>query len=97
MKKDMAILFIMLVSFIGCELEETDLVLSPHDASFEDVSAPYLEEYGSPESISGYSSTGYHSIDWWWWSRGVMVCFVTTSNDGVYGWYVNYTYSFDSM
>jgi len=80
------ILLAVMALLIGCELEEP--------ISFEEVSAPYLEAYGPPEEINEYVSSAYHSIDWWWWTRGVMVCFVDSEYDDVDGWTVDSTYYF---
>ena len=28
------------------------------------------EKYGDPEEVNKYNSSGYHSVDWWYWTRG---------------------------
>ncbi len=62
--------------------------------TFEEVSQPYLNQYGQPEDIYTYDSGDYHTVDWWWWSRGFMVGFANTPYDGVDGWGVDNTYTF---
>jgi len=88
----------LVLSLAGCEKIEEEFDSDPGEwISFEDVSAPYLETYGPPEETSEYKSSDYHSIDWWWWSQGFMVCFLWTTYDDVYGWTVDHTYSFDPI
>jgi len=65
--------------------------------TFEDVSASYLSTYGSPEDEYIYESTGYCSIDWWWWSQGFMVNFVNDRGNKEYGWVVDHEYSFSPI
>jgi hypothetical protein len=33
------------------------------------------DQYGEPEETSKYDSDGYHSEDWWYWSKGVQFTF----------------------
>ncbi len=35
---------------------------------------------GAPEETSSYDSTGYHSVDWWYWSQGICYTFTWGSN-----------------
>ena len=65
--------------------------------SFDDASASYRSSYGTPEDVDEYKSTNYHSINWWWWSRGFMVNFVDSAYDNVDGWKVDHTFSFDPI
>jgi len=62
--------------------------------TFEQVSQPYLDQYGQPEDVYEHESPNYHSIGWWWWSQGFKVNFLWTTYDDVRGWVVNSTYSF---
>lgn len=39
-------------------------------------------QYGNPEEVSTYSSSGYHSQDWWYWTRGIEFTFVWGENVG---------------
>ena len=66
----------------------------PHYYTFDEVSKPYLDQYGPAEEINKYTSSDYNSVDWWWWSKGFEVTFVDTSWDDVNGWKVESTYSF---
>lgn len=93
------LLAVIVVGLVGCEPEEfNDFEYDPGEwISFEDVSAPYLKTYGPPEETTEYDSPDYHSIDWWWWSKGFMVCFLCTTYDDIYGWTVDHTYSFDPI
>lgn len=83
----------------GCDIIEYESMEyeQPVWITFEEVSQPYFDQYGSPEDVYEYKSADYHSIDWWWWSQGFMVCFVTSTYDNVYGWTVDHTYSFDPI
>lgn len=38
------------------------------------------DKYGSPEEISKYESEGYHSVDWWYWSKGIEFTFKWGTN-----------------
>lgn len=92
--KKFIILIILIILFIACEpfeVEEFEYELPPY-ITFEEISQPYLDQYGQPEEIIEYKSDNYYSIDWWWWSQQFMVCFVETSYDNVYGWTVDHTY-----
>ena len=90
MKKVYIVLFLLLL--IGCKLYEQDIY-----HSFTEVSQPYLDQYGPPEDIEEFISGDYHSIDWWWWSQGFMVCFVDSPYDSTWGWRVDSTYSFSPI
>lgn len=65
--------------------------------TFENVSQPYLDLYGPPEETSEYNTSGYHTVDWWWWSLGHQVTFADIEGDGVNGWTVFSTYDFDPI
>jgi len=104
MTKALPVLLIFFVLLVGCpdpaedEDEEEEIYwwdLEP--VTFEDVSQPYRESRGDPEEVKEYSSDNYHSIDWWWWSQGFMVNFLSTTYDEVLGWTVDHTYSFDPI
>lgn len=61
--------------------------------TFDQISQPYLDQYGSPEDVYEYKSSDYHSIDWWWWGRGFSVTFVgSQSLSG--NWWVDSTFKF---
>ena len=62
--------------------------------SFEEISQPYLDQYGPPKKIVKFTSNDYHWTDWWWWSQGFRVTFEWTTYDNVRGWVVGSTYSF---
>ena len=65
--------------------------------TFAQISQPYLDQYGPPEEINEYTSSDYHSIDWWWWSKGFQVTFLWTTYDDIRGWTVDSTYSFSPI
>ena len=65
--------------------------------SFETVSQPYLDKYGYPEDIYKYDSDCYHTINWWWWSKGFSVTFIDSCYDDVSGWGVDSEYSFPAF
>ena len=88
----MAIFMIFLVLFIACNVVQEEE--RPY-ITFGEVSQSYLNQYGEPEEVNEYKSDDYHSIDWWWWSKGFMVSFLNTTYDDVNGWTVDHTYSFD--
>ena len=62
--------------------------------TFDEVSQPYLDQYGQPEDVYKYDSDDYHTVDWWWWSQGFMVGFANTPYDSIDGWAVDNTYTF---
>ena len=85
-------LFLLLVAllFVSCDW---GIIEEPY-ITFKSVSQEYRDRYGSPEDIYTYDSGDYHTIDWWWWSKGFMVGFEDSPYNGVYGWSVESTYSF---
>ena len=89
MSKWLSILFLLLFasscSFLGGE----------KCISFDEVSRTYLDRYGEPEETRAYTSENYKSVDWWWWSKGFMVSFVSTDYDDICGWTIDLTYSFE--
>ena len=98
MKKiSLLVLSLILLSLILSKCEQTELPEydwpESNPTTFEEITASYLEEYGLPESTSEFITSDYHAIDWWWWSKGFMVCF-ETSLSGAESWYVVHTYSF---
>ncbi|KKM17171.1 hypothetical protein LCGC14_1678440 [marine sediment metagenome] len=92
----MKYLVLILLVLAGCydflPTESTTTASSP--VTFEEVSQPYIELYGQPEDIYKYDSADYHTVDWWWWTKGIMVGFANTPYDGVDGWAVDNTYTF---
>lgn len=65
--------------------------------TFDQVTAPYIARYGQPEEITTYDSSGYHSVDYWWWSQGISVDFLNTTYDDHLGWVVDSTYTFSPI
>ena len=88
MKKRIALLLCIAYFLSGCPL------LTKHSITFDEVSKPYLDQYGPAEQASSYISADYSSVDWWWWTKGFEVTFVNTTYDDVEGWKVYSTYSF---
>jgi hypothetical protein len=33
------------------------------------------DRYGGPEEVNSYDSGGYHSVSWWYWSKGIEFTF----------------------
>ena len=96
MKKAMILLVVVMVLFLtGCPWNSDTFF--PEAITFAKVSQPYQNKYGRPEEINEYTSKDYHSIDWWWWTRGFMVSFLATTYDDVNGWTVDSTYSFSPI
>ena len=96
MKKIAFFLFLVALVFVlsGCILEEDDPLAPIHGGmTFEEVSQPYLDQYGQPEDVYEYKTPDYWSIEWWWWSQGFEVTFLWTTYDDIYGWVVDSTYS----
>ena len=65
--------------------------------TFEQISQPYLDQYGSPEDVYEYYSSDWWSITWWWWSKGFSVDFLRSTYDDVRGWVVDSTFSFSPI
>jgi hypothetical protein len=95
MRKSFLLLIMVLLVLLltSCSIFEPD----PPSVSFAEVSQPYLNQYGPPEEVNTYDSTGYHTVDWWWWSKGFEVTFINTDYDDVNGWAVDSTYSFEPI
>jgi len=92
--KRFMLFFVFLVFVLpGCILEG-DL---SEPTTFEEVSQPYLDQYGPPEDVYIYKSSGgryWCSIDWWWYSKGFQVTFLWIVYDEELGWRVASTYTF---
>ena len=41
----------------------------------DDQMAAKKRQHGTAEEVVSYSTTGYHSIDWWYWSQGFQYSF----------------------
>jgi len=97
MKKSILCVALALL-FTGCHLFDPPPPATPapppHYYTFAEVSKPYLDQYGAAEDVNEYTSASYHSIDWWWWTKGFEVSFLDTTYDDVNGWTVESTYSF---
>ncbi len=100
MKKITILLIVLtvIITFLGCtydSIEFDEYIPSPF-ITFEEVSQPYLDLYGTPEDIYTYDSNSgdYHAVDWWWWSKGFEVSFSNTPYDDINGWIVNSEYTF---
>lgn len=52
-------------------------------------------QYGEPEEVNTYSSEGYYSQSWWYWSQGINFDFTWGSN--VDGGCDMSTYTFDPI
>jgi hypothetical protein len=35
---------------------------------------------GTPEEVERYDSSSYHSVDWWYWSKGICYTFTWGKN-----------------
>ncbi len=74
-----------------------DLGWEPPDPSYitlPDAAQEWVDVYGAPEDVNEFRMDSYHTADYWWWAQGFAVGFKTISDDGVYGWYTNWTYSY---
>lgn len=45
-----------------------------------DKMAEIRAKHGAPEEVISYSSSGYHSVNWWYWSRGFEYTFTWGTN-----------------
>lgn len=102
MKRILLVVFILLT---GCTMEDytlpndtvNDTIPESEVISFEDISQEWVDTYGEPEDVYEFSSSGYYSVDYWWWTQGFAVGFVWNDWDDIYGWYVDWTYSFNPI
>ena len=95
MKYFIAIFIVSLL--LSCNLTANYKPSTDLPITFAEVSQPYLDQYGQPEEVTEYISSDYHTIDWWWWTKGFMVGFANTPYDGIDGWAVDNTYSFSPI
>ena len=80
--KKLLLLLVLLIP--GCELIETT---DPYK-SFDEISQPYISQYGMPEETYEYYSGDYDGVVYYWWAQGVSVDFGNTIWDNINGWYV---------
>ena len=45
-----------------------------------DKMAEIKAKHGAPEEITSYHSSGFHSVNWWYWSRGFEYTFTWGSD-----------------
>lgn len=83
MKKFVLVLLLLFILFISCGLSNCN-----------DEMADVRAKMGAPEEIDRYDSEGYHSVDWWYWSKGICYGFIWGTNvDGC----ETSTYQFDPI
>jgi len=69
------VILIVSIFFTGCQYDPEPLYPEMFD-SFEEVSQPYLDQYGEPEHAAEcFSYNSYHYVEWWWYSIDFMVRF----------------------
>lgn len=61
---DMKLITVYLIMFFIIALQSCDCDCS-------DEMDEIRSKYGEPEEVSTYSSSGYKSESWWYWSKGV--------------------------
>ena len=80
---------------IGIVLFAALIVLQGCDCNCDDDMDDCKKKNGEPEEINTYSSDGYNSTDFWYWSKGVQYGFTWGSN--VDGCCDKSTYTFDPI
>ena len=83
MERIIILLFLVCVMFAGSCSSNCD-----------DKMGETRSRYGSPEEVNSFSADGYHSVDWWYWSKGVEFGFTWGNN--VDGCQVS-TYTFEPI
>ena len=56
------------------------LVFVSCSSNCDDKMSETRSRYGSPEEVNSYSSGGYNSVDWWYWSKGIEFGFTWGKN-----------------
>ena len=67
------LLFIISMIFI--------LILASCECNCNEEKNEKIDRYGSPEEIESYSSHGYKSESWWYWSKGIEFTFTSSKDD----------------
>ena len=70
----MKLLVIILVLLAGCD------AFTAGSANCDDELSDARFKHGGPEEINTYTSRGFNSIDYWWWSKGLNMSFSWGSN-----------------
>lgn len=63
-------MFLLLVTIYSCSFS--------CDSDKDDIKS----KHGTPEEVNSYSSSGYTSDTWWYWSKGISFTFTYTSSKG---------------
>ncbi len=87
MKKTILVMFVLSFAlyFWGCSISEdyfNEIEETKEFQTFEEVSQPYSDLYGTPEKIENwYETLDFYYVEWWWNIQGFMIRFVQTTSD----------------
>ena len=81
----------LVILLIGCD----NLITSY--TTLNEAAQSYVDELGPPEEIKTFDSGDYHTVDYWWWTKGVCHSFIDSPYDNYNGWRWESTYTFDPI
>ena len=59
----------------------TSLVFSACFTECDELQNDVRGRYGAPEEVNTYSSDGYNTVDWWYWSKGIEFTFTKADKE----------------
>lgn len=80
------VIFSILLIYVNCDVFKCNC-----DDEMEKV----RDKMGEPEEVNRYDSSNYHSVDWWYWTKGI--CYTFTWGSIVEGCCEVSTYQFEPI
>jgi hypothetical protein len=65
--------------------------------TFEEISRPYLDQFGDPDQTFDFELDKEKFIQWYWYRIDVVVEFVCPSRSLKTGWEVSFAFSLDPL
>lgn len=91
--KRAALLLAATLLLAGCE---TSSNLPARGEQCDEAMSETQAKYGTPEEVNTYTTSGYNSQTWWYWSQGLSVGFVWGSDVSRWSCDLSY-YTFDPI
>jgi len=65
--------------------------------TFDEVSNPYLEQFGPPDQTFEIELENEHYVQWYYYKYDVVVEFVCPDKDPENGWEISFAFSLDPL